>query len=748
MESVKNWLGPVGVLLYGVLAWFSGIWLGLTGNKLWALRIGLIAIGLAAVGAILLWLRSRRAAKKAGREVVTSPSSGPDQAEIDSLIRAAAERLKSSKLKMGRLPVIFLAGEPGAGKTTAMRNSGVEPEHLAGQLLQDGAVVPTRPLNIWFARQTLFVEAGGSLLGEPASWARLVRRLAPGKFRSVLGGKGQAARAALVCFDCEDLTKRGASETIGAAVKNLQRRLAEFAQGLGIKLPVYVLFNKIDRLQFFAEYAANLTNPEISEVLGVTLPIEAGLTTGVYAEQQTKRLTAAFEDIFRSLAEKRIEYLPRETQEASWPAIYEFPREFSKLKGLIVQLLVDLCRPSQLTVSPFLRGFYFAGRRTVLVDESGALAEEAPSEALSEAPDAPVGATRVFDVRQLKRVAVEQRAEAPAGATRVFDVRKLGTEGTLTGGIGSQGRETREVQQWVFLSHLFSDVLLQDRAAFGTSGASTKVNFWRRWVLTSAVAVSLVLITGFTVSFFSNRAMVARVGEEAKVRPPDDLAQLESLRQSLNELEQENAHPPLHEQWFLYTGYDLYPAARKAYFDRFRRLLLDPTRKVLASRLRSMPNTKPDYGTGYEDLKAYLIATSNPDGCEDPKSVSAVLLNRWETGRNATSEDKKLAGLQFDFYTDAFRPNNPVRTEADPEVVNGSRSYLAQFIGVDSVYKGMIEAASKQYRAIGFKKDAVSSSVSVEAAFTRDAWTFMQSQIDIPLCRQPPAFLESSPVLL
>ena len=51
------------------------------------------------------------------------------------------------------------------------------------------------------------------------------------------------------------------------------------------------------------------------------------------------------------------------------PATYEFPREFRKVRGSMVQFLVDLCRPSQLTTAPFLRGFYFSGVRPITVDE-------------------------------------------------------------------------------------------------------------------------------------------------------------------------------------------------------------------------------------------------------------------------------------------------------------------------------------------------------------------------------------------
>ena len=83
--------------------------------------------------------------------------------------------------KLGNLPAIFLIGEAGTTKTSTMMHSGLEPELIAGQVYQDTNVVPTRLANVWFARRSIFVEAGGKLLGDAAAWQRLVRRLPVGE---------------------------------------------------------------------------------------------------------------------------------------------------------------------------------------------------------------------------------------------------------------------------------------------------------------------------------------------------------------------------------------------------------------------------------------------------------------------------------------------------------------------------------------------------------------------------------------
>src|SRR5262249_37861946 len=88
-----------------------------------------------------------------------------------------------------------------------------------------------------------------------------------------------------------------------------------------------------------------------------------------YAEQETKRLNVAFSNLVLSLARKRPDLLAREHDSQMLAGAYEFPRELRKLRGPIVQMLVELFKPSQLKATPFLRGLYFCGVRAVIVNE-------------------------------------------------------------------------------------------------------------------------------------------------------------------------------------------------------------------------------------------------------------------------------------------------------------------------------------------------------------------------------------------
>ena len=364
------------------------------------------------IGLVVLLVIRNKKAKAAAAGDAGEPAGGD---EISLLIRAAEAKLSAAKLesgaRVGNLPALLLIGEPGTTKTSVMLHSGIEPELLAGQVYQNNDVAPTRSLNLWFARRMLFVEAGGSLLADSGQWRTLIKKLQPRA--SVVSRGEQAARAAVVFFDCENFTRQGALEAATASARNLRARLGEISQALGINLPVYVLFTRMDRLPFCLEYIRNLNTEEASQVLGVTLPMVTGRAEGVYGEQETARLSENFERLFRSLADARPEFLARETDPSKLPPAYEFPREFRKLRPAAVQFLVDLCRPSQLSTGPFLRGFYFTGVRPVIINESAPVAAAAQA-APQAAYDAPPGATGIFS-------AGAARAGPAAGSRAALD---------------------------------------------------------------------------------------------------------------------------------------------------------------------------------------------------------------------------------------------------------------------------------------------------------------------------------------
>ena len=656
-------LAGLAFTLYMIGAWFLGSWLVADPTDRWVLRGGLWLLGLTAAAIAFIFWR-----KKRPKPAVEGASPAKD--DITFLMREANQRLASSaKLRGGgstlaRLPLVLILGESGSTKTTAVVKSGLNAELVAGQDRTEGGSVPpsTRAANVWLAAGAVFVEAGGSLLADRPGLAALVRELKAAGMGNLLGRTAQAPRAVVVCCDLETLRRPDAAAVLAAQARQMRQALGDIAEAWASRVPVYVLFTKLDRVNYFLDYVRALGFDEAGQVFGVTLPLSGSLQSGIYNQEQTQRLTGAFEQLFNGLTEKRCEFLRRENDPARPPNIYEFPREYRKLRDEAVRFLLELGRPSQLQASPFLRGFYFTGVRPIAT------------------PDGRRGA------------------------------------------------------QWVFLEKFFQEALLQDGAAFGAAAANTGASRSRRILYGVASAASLLWLIGATVSFVNNRGIVgdardasgrlkAMRGQSAS---QDKLRVLEELRQPAQQVtDHHRDRPPMSYRWGLYPGLPMYENVRELYCGRLGETLLGDVRDRLAGRLRSLPASpgpSDDYDTPYNNLKAYLMMTSNPDKADTP-FLSRMLAARWAQADTATEEQKRLAGAQFQFYA-AERKDNFCPARPDTDVIRQARSYLLQFKLEDRAYRAMIDDVNRLGPPLRFvdPTNAMADPQVVEYAFSKDGF--------------------------
>jgi type VI secretion system protein ImpL len=712
LTSTEKWITGGALAVWLMLAWILGAGLALRGRDLWIFRGGLAALGLAGAGGFVL-LRSRSGG--GGTPAPKAAARGP----IGQLFREAAGKLqRSRKGAPESLPAFVVLGEAGSAKTTTIVRSGLEPELLAGQAFEENVVTPTRDVNIWFARDTLFIDPAGGLLDDPQRRAALIASLTPGRLGSVFGRKASAPRAAVVCVDCGLFTGGAGSQAVQARAAQLREQLGEICQRLGISLPVYVLFTKLDRVGYFAEFVRNLSREEAADVFGIALPMgESGGNT-VYSHEASQRMHSALNEMFARLVMRRPEMLEREHDGTALSPIYEFPREFSKFRSLVSQFLVELCKPSELHANPFLRGFYFTGVRAVVVSEVAA----APARArAAEAPGFSADATRLFHSPSYAPVA------SPAAPV------------------------SRKVPEWVYLPRIFPEILLRDTAALSTSTASSKVALWQRVLLGSAAVLALLYIVAATVSFFNNKALVERglqAGQAASVAQigpegisADDLRQLDTLRASLAEIRSYRRDGvPMSLGWGLYAGEDAYPHLHRAYFGAFLRSLLSGSHEsILATLTRrtTYPNTPPK--DVYDALKAYLITTSHPHKSQLP-FLANVLRQHWAGARKVDDQRMELAWKQFAFYGEVLPEANPLPSLARPDeiAVEKGREYLARFAATDAIYNAMLLEAGQRRPPIRLADfypgsgEVIESKYTVPAAFGKPAWEFVQNAVKTP----------------
>jgi type VI secretion system protein ImpL len=670
----------------------------------WILRGGLWLLG--AVAAALLWFWRMPAAKAAA---ASEPEKGD---EIDVLLAAARSRLAGARgaaaARLADRPVLLVVGPGGSAKTTILTRSGLEPELLAGEVYRGDAVVPTGAVNVWIAQDHVVVEAGGRLAGEAGRWRRLIREIRPNRLKAMLPGGKQAPRAVVVCFGCDELLKPGASEAVPAAAQKLRARLAEASQQLGIRLPVYVLFTKADRLPYFEDFVRNFTREEARDVLGVTLTVPAPGAVGAYAERESARIAEAFRSLFRGLALRRLDVLPRETRDDFRAGAYEFPREFRKVTDLATQFLLDLCRPSQLGVSPFLRGFYFTGVRAVFVHDVGA-----QPQAVQGGGAAAMDATGVFDPRKL-----QQAAPAPVPVA------------------GS-----RKVPEWVFHERVFRDVVLKDETVRGVTAGGTKVNLLRRAAFLTAAAASVVFAIGFTWSFFANRALLrdTRAAAEsarslASVTRLPDLATLQGLDVLRARAERLNRHAreghPLSLGWGLYAGAAVQPEIRQLFFQRFGQLQWTNATQSLTDSLGALPATPTAadaYGPTFDALKAYIVMANRPD--QATRDLVPVLMRFWTGGAALDEERARLGEAQFGFYADELPFGNPYQIAVNEPLVARTQAYLCGFSGSEQFYRMLLGQAAAAGGPVRWSDAVLSNGMTVPAEFTQAGWARAQETL-------------------
>lgn len=718
----KIWLwSALAFVVYAVLIIFVPSLLGLTGGDAWLLRGGLWLLGMVVAG-VTVWYLVRRARAEAAAGVEPLDA---DNDEIDAAVAAAQQRLAASKVaggaRLGALPAVLVLGPPGSTKTTILMRSGIEPELLAGEAQRGDQIVPTRLVNLWYAQGAVFAEAGGAVTADAGRRQRLLSRLRATSLGAALGRGALSSRVAVVCFPCDEFLKPGSTESVPAAGRQLRAALAEAAETLGIRLPVYVIFTKLDRVPGFPDFVQNLSRDEVREVLGATLPAlpDAG---GTYAERETARLAQAFRGLFESLAARRLVVLPREHAAERKPGAYEFPRELRKLAPLATQFLVELGRPSQLAVSPFVRGFYFTGVRAIQVAEQAAV-----------------------------QAAAVGSAPAAAGATGVFGA----VRGAPTAPAVPAAAVTRRKPQWVFLERIFPDVVLADQSALRATTGGTRVSGMRRAMFAAAALLLLAVGVGVTVSWAGNRGLTGDTSAAAQslqstasatsaaaaagaLPDADVMARLDSLRAQLvrlNEYERDGA--PVRLRWGLYTGERIRPDARRLYFAAFDRLMMAETRDRLRSTLRALPEAPAatsDYGPTYDALKAYLIAGGNAER-STVAFLSPVLLRTWINGRSLDEPRMALAKRQFDFYADELTRGDPYAVKADEPAVASGRAFLAQFEGTDRIYQFMTSEASRASAAVQFNRRVpgsaayVVNSYEVPGAYTQGGYRFMKDAL-------------------
>lgn len=352
----------VGALALAALFWFGGPFVAFGEvrpfESFWVRGplVALILLGALAWCALIV-IRRRKAAAALADALEKEESTG-DGAALSGAMRDALATLKRARAKDGGdylydLPWYVIIGPPGAGKTTALVNSGLKfplargatPEAVAGS----GG---TRYCDWWFAEDAVLIDTAGRYTtqdtdtkAEKASWFAFLDLLKTNRPRQPING-------VLVAISVEDLMT-STPEEIAAHADAVRSRLLELHERLKVDFPVYAIFTKSDLIAGFNEFFGALTEPQRRMVWGHSFQ----------TADKTRNMIADVPPEYDALIERLNERLPDRLQDEHNPTararIFGFPSQMAALKHGIVDFLGRVFEPTRYHANATLRGFYF-----------------------------------------------------------------------------------------------------------------------------------------------------------------------------------------------------------------------------------------------------------------------------------------------------------------------------------------------------------------------------------------------------
>ncbi|AWC24001.1 type VI secretion protein IcmF [Aminobacter sp. MSH1] len=355
----------IGLLaLAGLCAavWFGGPLIVLDGSRPFSadwLRLVVIGVIVIAITGIYLLraLHARRAQRALEAAAVGGGAFGGDAGLLETGMLKAIATLKRASGRRNFLyevPWYVIIGPPGAGKTTALVNSGLKfPLAVSGTAQPVPGVGGTRNCDWWFTDEAVLIDTAGRYTtqdsdaeGDRKDWLAFLSLLKKHRGRQPING-------VIVAISLSDLLAPGDQEA-GAHAIEIGNRLQEISEVLKIRYPIYVLFTKADLVAGFMEYFGAFDEDRRRIVWGATFQ----------AQEYRKPMVGEAPAEFDALVQRLSEELPDRLQEQSDPlariSTAGFVAQFGSLRQRITDFLERVFDPAARQSNAVLRGFYFS----------------------------------------------------------------------------------------------------------------------------------------------------------------------------------------------------------------------------------------------------------------------------------------------------------------------------------------------------------------------------------------------------
>ncbi|MBK0091594.1 type VI secretion system membrane subunit TssM [Erwinia sp. S59] len=517
-----------------------------------------------------------------------------------------------SRQYLYQLPWYMIIGAPGAGKTTALVNSGLQfplADKFGKAALR--GIGGTRNCDWWFTNDAVLLDTAGRYATQESQqerdaseWHHFLALLCKYRGRQPING-------VIVTLSVADLLSQ-TPEALRNQALTLRQRLMELHDRLGIRFPVYVLVTKADLLKGFRSYFAGLDKTQREQIWGFTFPWAQASTADF-------ELSGKFQQEY-SLLQQRLDAgladtLLAESDAQSRADSYLFPQEFAALRPLLAEALETLFARSDFETQFAPRGIYFA---------SGTQ-EGLPFDRV------------MGELTRALHLPGQQNGESGRWDQVGKDAPIPPTKG-----------------QSFFLKDMLEDVVFQE------SGLAASNRWWelrnRAGLWSGYLALLVIVVVAgalWLTSYSKNKTylqemaaktpQVEQLGEQLQRQGNGDLFALVPYLNTLLHLPESKdfslQEPPLTRRMWLYRGIEVSDASQALYSKALKQLLLPQVAQNITRWLRNDNGSDADYS--YEALKAYQMLYQ-------PKHYDGKFLQAWlmlnisrELPQNVTQQEVK-----------------------------------------------------------------------------------------------------------
>ena len=690
---------------------------------------------------LIFWLVQRRKKRQANAqlgEMLESQiqngklGSTDDLQNIREHLLQAIRTIKTSKIgqvsgnaALYELPWYMIIGNPAAGKSSVITNSGLQfPLSDSAQTAIRG-VGGTRNCDWFFTTEGILLDTAGRYSVQDENrqeWMGFLELLKRYRSKAPING-------IIVAASISELTAADPEFAIKLA-KNLRQRVQEITEKLEVIAPIYIIFTKADLIAGFTEFFADTDTSQRNQVWGTTLP---------YQNHEKQEVIALFDQHFdvllNGVKEISLAQIAISPKNALPPGLLTFPLEFAAIKPALRIFLATFFEENPYQYNPVFRGFYF----TSAVQEGQALSHSTP---------------------RLKAY---------------FGLKDKSSAHTAS---------VHKPQQGYFLKNLFSKVIFADKSLV-RQYANPQKNRYRYAAFISMVLCFGLMLGAWSWSYLGNQQLIRNIQAdfESIVQLQVNRTDLESrldamsiLQDRIEQLERFEHERPWSLRFGLYQGEQLKERLLSEYYNGLQQFMLDPVKGSLEDFLSKVSlrteeqvpglqqaslNTTIDSEILFQDaapdnvedaynaLKTYLMMSSTQH--VEPSHLADQVTRFWrnwlETNRGAMPRDKLIhsASRMVSFYTgrsnDALWPEITQNLALVEQTRGKLRSVMQGMPARERAYATIKARATTRYqpmtvtRIVGDADAAIlTGSYAIPGTFTHQAWF---EYIE-------PAFLEAS----